>query len=475
MTNLTSTTRFFTICSGLLCASLCCTALLSKEAAAETHAPFSPIIAAEYLPKNIIYLIGDGMGPAYTSAYRYYSDNPQTQRVEKTIFDKLLVGMSSTYPDDDTYVTDSAAAATALATSYKSYNGAISVDHQGGPFPTLLEMAKAQGKTTAVVVTSQINHATPASFLAHNESRRNYEQIADSYLSNLIDERPIADLMLGGGAQYFARDDRDLTVEFQEYGYQYIDSLSDLSSIENLPALGLFAPKGLPYAIESQDPLRLTTMTRKALSLLSNQEAPFVMMVEASQIDWCGHSNDIACAMNEMHDFANTLSLVKRYVDTHPDTLLIATADHSTGGLTLGREGTYQWQGHLLHQVHSLPSTIAQRIVASPEVLNDLTTFSAFLQPHISIAFEDRKLDGLRKKLNSRLSQHQREKQITDDLKQAIDKLTYTGWTTGGHDAIDVPIYAYGQGALYFRGHKDNIEIAATLIQMVRDSRYKVK
>ncbi|MCG9731942.1 alkaline phosphatase [Shewanella sp. Isolate13] len=473
MTNLTSTARFFTICSGLLCASLCSTALLSKEAGAETHAPFAPIIAAEYLPKNIIYLIGDGMGPAYTSAYRYYSDNPQTQRVEKTIFDKLLVGMSSTYPDDDTYVTDSAAAATALATSYKSHNGAISVDHQGGPFPTLLEMAKAQGKTTAVVVTSQINHATPASFLAHNESRRNYEQIADSYLSNLIDERPVADLMLGGGAQYFARDDRDLTLEFQEYGYQYIDSLSDLSSIENLPALGLFAPKGLPYAIESQDPLRLTTMTRKALSLLSNQEAPFVMMVEASQIDWCGHSNDIACAMNEMHDFANTLSLVKRYVDTHPDTLLIATADHSTGGLTLGREGTYQWQGQLLHQVHSLPSTIAQRIVASPEVLNDLATFSAFLQPHISIAIEERKLDGLRNKLNSRLSHHKHKQQITDDIKQAIDKLTYTGWTTGGHDAIDVPIYAYGQGALYFSGHKDNTEIAATLIQMVQAERYK--
>ncbi|ABZ75608.1 Alkaline phosphatase [Shewanella halifaxensis HAW-EB4] len=470
MTNLNSIVRLSAIYSSLLCASLWCT-----SAQAQPDAPFAPVIVAEYLPRNIIYLIGDGMGPAYTSAYRFYNDNPQTQRVEKTIFDQLLVGMSSTYPDDDTYVTDSAAAATALATSYKTYNGAISVDHQGGPFPTLLEMAKAQGKTTAVVVTSQINHATPASFLAHNESRRNYDQIADSYLSNLIDKRPVADLMLGGGTQYFARNDRDLTLEFQEYGYHYIDSLSDLSSIENLPALGLFAPKGLPYAIESQDPLRLTTMTRKALSLLSNQEAPFVMMVEASHIDWCGHSNDIACAMNEMDDFANTLSLVKRYVDSHPDTLLVATADHSTGGLTLGRDGTYQWQGQLLHQVHSLPSTISQLIIANPEVLNDLAAFSAFLRPHISIDIEDRKMDGLRKMLNSRLSHHKHQQKIEDDLKQTIDKLTYTGWTTGGHDAIDVPVYAYGQGALYFRGHKDNSEIAATLIQMVQDERYKVK
>ncbi len=480
MTHLTSIVSFPAICSSLIIAGLCSTALcssvlLSKEAAANTDDPFAPIIATEYLPKNIIYLIGDGMGPAYTSAYRYYSDNPQTQRVDKTIFDKLLVGMSSTYPDDDTYVTDSAAAATALATSYKSYNGAISVDHQGGSFPTLLEMAKAQGKTTAVVVTSQINHATPASFLAHNQSRRNYDQIADSYLTNLINKRPVADLMLGGGSQYFARDDRDLTLEFQEYGYQYIDSLNDLNSIEKLPALGLFAPKGLPSTLESQDPLHLTTMTRKALALLSDQDAPFVMMVEASQIDWCGHSNDIVCAMNEMHDFANTLSLVKHYVDSHPDTLLIATADHSTGGLTLGRDGTYQWQGQLLHQVHSLPSSIAKQIVETPEVLNDLPSFTRFIRPHISIDIQPKKLDFLRSRLNSLLSHHQPTKELADILKQAIDKLTYTGWTTGGHDAIDVPVYAYGKGALYFNGHKDNTEIAATLIQMVQDERYKVQ
>ncbi|WP_028765985.1 alkaline phosphatase [Shewanella fidelis] len=436
-------------------------------------APFAPVIATEYLPKNIIYLIGDGMGPAYTTAYRYYADNPQTKSVEKTIFDQLLVGMSSTYPDDDTYVTDSAAAATALATSYKSYNGAIAVDHQHGALPTIFEIAKAQGKNTAIIVTSQINHATPASFLAHNESRRNYDQIADSYLSNLVHKRPVADLMLGGGTQYFVRADRDLTIEFQEFGYQYADQLTELNSIDSLPALGLFAPKGLPAAIESNDPLRLTTMTAKALELLSQQDAPFIAMVEASQIDWCGHSNDIACAMTEMHDFAKTLALAKRYVDSHPDTLLIATADHSTGGLTLGRDGTYQWQGQLLHQVHSLPRSIAKLIMETPNVLNDLNAFSVFLRPHISIDIEDRKLDGLRKKLNSRLAQHKAEQIITDDLKQAIDKLTYTGWTTGGHDAIDVPVYAYGKGALYFRGHKDNTEIASTLIQMVQDERYR--
>ena len=468
MANILSTIRLTAICSSLIS-----TALYTTVAAADNNAPFVPIIAAEYLPKNIIYLIGDGMGPAYTTAYRYYSDNPQTNRVEKTIFDQLLVGMSSTYPDDDTYVTDSAAAATALATSYKSYNGAIAVDHQHGPFPTMFEIAKTQGKNTAVVVTSQINHATPASFLAHNESRRNYDQIADSYLTNLIQKRPVADLMLGGGTQYFVREDKNLTQDFQELGYQYISKISELNNIDSLPALGLFAPKGLPYAIESDDPLRLATMTTKALALLSADDTPFIIMIEGSQIDWCGHSNDITCAMTEMHDFAKTLELAKRYVDAHPDTLLIATADHSTGGLTLGRDGTYQWQGQLLHQVHSLPSSIAKLIIEKPEVLNDLSAFSAFLHPHISIDIEDKKLDSLRWKLNSRLSQHKAEKLLTGDLKQAIDKLTYTGWTTSGHDAIDVPVYAYGKGALYFSGHKDNTEIAATLIQMVQDERYK--
>jgi len=412
------------------------------------------------VPKNIIYVIGDGMGPAYTSAYRYFNDDPSTKMVEQTIFDKLLVGMSSTYPDDDTYVTDSAAAATALATSHKTYNGAIAVTKEQQPLTTLLEQAKAAGKTTAVIVTSQINHATPASFLAHNEHRRNYDEIADSYLTNLINGQPVADIMLGGGKRYFIRDDTDLTHGFIEHGYQYIDDIDQLNQLTRIPALGLFADKGLAPALGSKHPTRLMTMTDKALQLVSSRKQPFVMMVEASQIDWCGHSNDISCAMAEMDDLAKTVRLIKAYIDTHPDTLLVMTADHSTGGLSLGRAGTYQWQGQALKQVTMMPNDIAQKMLRSEQPL-------VFWQQTTQLPLTKEQKLQLTETITTAKAQKRPQKYLTKALKHLIDTATYTGWTTSGHDAVDVQVFAYGKGYEAFIGHQDNTGIAATIMQMI--------
>jgi alkaline phosphatase len=180
-------------------------------------------------PKNIIMIVGDGMGPAYTTAYRYFNDDPATVEIEQSIFDKHYVGSSSTYPAKvSVYITDSAAAATALATGVKTYNDAISVDTNKKPLLTVLEWAKQQGKKTGVVVTSQINHATPASYLSHNENRNNYNAIADSYIDNGIK----ADVYLGGGWKYFIREDRNLVNEFKAAGFQYIDDYKQLSTLE---------------------------------------------------------------------------------------------------------------------------------------------------------------------------------------------------------------------------------------------------
>ncbi|WP_257985254.1 alkaline phosphatase [Shewanella sp. GutCb] len=411
-------------------------------------------------PKNIIYVIGDGMGPAYTSAYRYFNDDPATQAVEQTIFDQLLVGMSSTYPDDDTYVTDSAAAATALATSHKTYNGAISVTKDQQPLTTLLEQAKAANKTTAVVVTSQINHATPASFLAHNEYRRNYDAIADSYLTNLINGQPVADLMLGGGKKYFVRNDKDLTKSFIDRGYHYIDNMDNLNQLTRLPALGLFANKGLAPALGNKYPARLMQMTEKALQLVSAREQPFVMMVEASQIDWCGHSNDISCAMAEMEDLAKTVILIKAYIDHHPDTLLVMTADHSTGGLSLGRAGTYQWKGQALKHVTMMPNAIAAKMLESTQPLK-------LWQQATKLPLTEVQQVLLTANIATAKTANKPLKKLTHSVKQLIDEVTYTGWTTSGHDGVDVPVFAYGMGYQAFIGHQDNTDIAKTLMQMI--------
>ncbi|ALO44665.1 alkaline phosphatase [Pseudoalteromonas phenolica] len=410
-------------------------------------------LAAE-APKNIIYMIGDGMGPAFTTAYRYYSDNPNTKLVEPTIFDQILVGMAHTYPDDDTYVTDSAAGATALSTAIKTYNGAIAVDTHKKPLKTMLQVAKEKGMRTGLVSTSQINHATPASFAAHNESRRNYDEIADDYFDVKIAGKLPVDLMLGGGVQYFKRSDRDLIKEFEKAGYQYTSDWQKLNQIEQLPALGLFADKAFPHAID-ENPNRLEKMTFKSLDLISkNNDKGFFIMLEGSQIDWCGHANDIACAMKEMHDFAKSIELAKAYVDQNPDTLLVVTADHSTGGLTLGANGKYTWLPDEVKKVNSSVMTMTKSLLEA----DDLKT--AWNQ-HTSLALSKDALDSLSK------AKQDGDEALYKAINKVINTATYTGWTTSGHTAIDVQVFAYGKGYEQFIGSQNNTQIAEKLINFI--------
>ena len=101
-----------------------------------------------------------------------------------------------------------------------------------------------------------------------------------------------------------------------------------------LPLLGLFGESGMTSALDAEDPLRLKHMTQKALQLLTKSDKPFFLLIEGSQIDWCGHANDVACAMAEMNDFGETMKIVKAFAQKHGDTLVVATADHNTGGLS---------------------------------------------------------------------------------------------------------------------------------------------
>lgn len=256
--------------------------------------------------KNIIFLIGDGMGTAYTSAYRYIKDDLSTKVMERTAFDPYLVGAQMTYPDDDTQnVTDSASAATAMSAGVKTYNAAIAVDNDQTEVKTVLEQAKENGKSTGLVATSEITHATPAAFGAHDISRKNMDAIADDYYDEMINGEHKLDVLLGGGKSNFVREDRDLTKEFQEAGFSYVTDRSALIADTNEQILGLFADGGLDKMIDrtSETP-SLAEMTNTAIDRLSTNENGFFLMVEGSQIDWAGHDNDIVGAMSEMEDFA---------------------------------------------------------------------------------------------------------------------------------------------------------------------------
>lgn len=429
---------------------------------------------ANNAPQNIIMIVGDGMGPAYTSAYRYFHDDPKTQAIEETVFDRHLVGSSSTYPARVSgYVTDSAAGATALATATKSYNGAIAVDVEKKPVESVLVWAKKQGKKTGMVVTSQINHATPASYLAHNESRNNYNQIADSFLQAADN----IDLMFGGGWQYFIREDANLVDGFKAKGFNYIDNYQQLDSLTmGEKTLGLFADRGLPWALDDTNPHRLSAMTKTAISQLENEQG-FFMLVEASQIDWGGHSNDIAAAMSEMDDLAKTLEYLESYVEQNPNTLVVLTADHSTGGFTIGKDGDYLWQPDVLRNMIMSPSAIgkalAKQTIIKAEVskmLNFAITDTEFVQLKADkrageqAMVEYSALSAADKKQTRKPSL---AKAMHLSVNHLIDQRTVTGWTTFGHTGVDVPVFAMGKQKELFQGLSDNTDIAKKIFHLL--------
>lgn len=427
-------------------------------------------IAAPNPRPNIIFMVGDGMGVAYTGAYRLYQDDLATSELETTVFDEMLVGMASTYPDDHGLVTDSAAAATALASGVKTFNGAIGVNSLHAPIPSMLDMAKEQGYLTGIAVTCQVNHATPAAFIAHADSRHSYDSIANQYVDLRINGKPKVDLILGGGREYFIRKDRNLIKEFEGLGYSYQDDLQKLASIKKLPAIGLFSAMGMEPALESAHPLRLAEMTEKALSLLQpatqkNTEAkPFFLMLEASQIDWCGHANDIACAMGEMRDMAATMKIIKAFIDKNPNTIFVATADHSTGGLSIGTRGQYQWSASVVRNVKATAPQIARKLLASKS--NWRAEWQALTQ--IKLA------DDEQKTLDAFITQADESNgemvvgQVTAQVLAYIDKYSSTGWTTKGHTGEDVQIFSYGKGQANFNGAMDNTDIAKKLMAYLK-------
>ncbi|MFC7160307.1 alkaline phosphatase [Pseudidiomarina halophila] len=416
-------------------------------------------------PPNIIFLIGDGMGFEFISAYRYALSQPG-QALAATPFDEMLVGAATTYPDDDTWVTDSAASATALATGVKSYNGAIGVDSEQHPQQTMMEKARELGWHTGAISTSQVTHATPASFFTHHPSRQMYNEIADSFASTKFGDKWSFDVLLGGGMSYFNRADKNWLPELSQQGMHIVTDYQQLANTQELPVLGLFAPVALPYAIDAQP--RLAQLTRNALRLLGEAQAesgkPFALMIEGSKIDWCGHANDIACAIGEVNDFAQALQVAKDFQQEHPNTLIVVTADHSTGGLTLGQGGVYEWHSDRVMAIeNSLEVLVPELLTRSRDQWRD------YLQPRLNLPMSDAQWQQLLEiELAGSLDRSAHEKILEKALVALISEVTRTGWTTTGHTAVDVPIMATGPYAEQLRGYKDNTEIGKLLLQIVR-------
>jgi alkaline phosphatase len=280
--------------------------------------------------KNVILMVGDGMGLAQVSALMLAAD------YEPVNMERAPVGgFVKTYSANNR-VTDSAAAATAYSTGEKTNNGYLGVDADGAPLETILEKAESAGLATGLVATTHIMHATPGAFYAHTPNRNDYEGIALGLLDSGID------VAIGGGINYLTgrADGRNLIAELERQGYTVTDTLADLDYVTGGQAMALYDEGDIPkYIRNGRDPMMLARGTTKALEILTANtpggDGGFFLMVEGSWVDSAGHGNDSEMLLGEMLDFDNAVGEAFDYADAHPGTLVIVVADHETGGLTL--------------------------------------------------------------------------------------------------------------------------------------------
>ncbi|MHC4777031.1 MAG: alkaline phosphatase [Planctomycetota bacterium] len=318
--------------------------------------------------KNVIFLIADGMGPQSLGlliSYAKYAPNSiYVGRGRATSIEKAMRAgtLGFAYHEaSGVLVSDSAAAATQMASGKPALSETVGVDRSGEPTETILEIAKSLGKSTGLVSDTRLTHATPAGFAAHRTHRSMENEIALDLLENRVD------VMLSGGLRHWIpkasndpesevhkdletrtgggiriaskrKDERNLILEAEKLGYALAFDRDQLARADGGRILGLFGYSALPYRIDleadGQDRTvpSLREMASKALDVLSKNEKGFFLMVESGLIDWCGHDNDAGGLLHEMIRFDETLDAIRDWAEGRDDTLLIITADHETGG-----------------------------------------------------------------------------------------------------------------------------------------------
>ena len=445
-------------------------------------------------PKNIIILFADG---TTNSQYEFgrYSSNLLRNKSFAVIDEVMTKGQYQLMKTESAnyYVTDSAAAASAMSIGYKVNNGVISITPDGKSPPTLLERAKESGKRTGLITTAPIYDASPAAFSVHAKSRRESESIVNQYL----DLAP--EVLMGGGLNYFLpttqvggkrKDGKNIVEQFQSKGYQYLATPEELSQANATKLLGLFAAEDLDYEID-RDPKEtpsLANMLSAGLKALnrSNHKSKnpgFVLFAENENTDSAGHQNDVAALMRDLWAFDDAVKVALDFQKANPDTLIIVTGDHETGGFSptygrknLGPAGPNNYQNVDLAQLKQI-----ERFTMS------LNEFSEKFKAKVKAGANAKELDGY---LTSLLDEgfpglvveaELREKILTQGqlgpnsnylpsniLALAIAKQTGFYWASSGHTPAPITVAAIGPGSSIFKGIDDNTAFAHKLDRLIR-------
>lgn len=300
---------------------------------------FIATIFAKQTPKNIILLIGDGMGISAVSASVNSIENDQFKKFKS-------VGLINTCSADN-LVTDSAAGATAYATGYRTNNGKLGIDPSGKKLENIVEIAKKKNMSAGVVVTCSVTNATPAAFLSHVESRKSEFEIAEQiYKNNNVD------LILGAGSDFFLprslggkrEDEKNIADSMKHKGYNVIiDSTFSNIKFTN-KTLGLYSPNAFVEANNRN--FSLGDITKSAIDYLSKNKNGFFLMIEGSQIDWAEEHNDRNYFYSEMKDFNTAVKEALDFAEKDKNTLVIVLADHDTGSFGINsknNDGLVDW------------------------------------------------------------------------------------------------------------------------------------
>lgn len=406
------------------------------------------------------------------------------------VLDKHFWGSSRTR-STNSWVTDSAAGATAFSCGKKSYNGAIGVTSDYEPCGTVLEAAKRAGYHTGLVVTTDIVDATPACFSSHVLLRQMEDEIALQQIGEGVLGRQV-DFMLGGGRCFFLpnttqgscrMDDIDVVKIAQEkHGWNYTDSREGFDALKggekvDLPFFGLFAPTDIPFEIDRRNHNdkypSLSEMAKTALRTLEKATADsdkgFFLMIEGSRIDHAGHFNDPAAQVHEVLEYDAAFKAVLDFIDqSETETVLVATSDHETGGLATaiqvpGHLPVYNWYPRVLANATASTEYLATRLLAHVLTLHPSASRDKLKQwindeliiPGLGISdATDAELSALAQTPVNGLVL----------MSAMISLRAHIGWSTHGHTAVDVNIYSSGGPATEkIRGNVENTDIGKFL------------
>lgn len=438
--------------------------------------------------KYVFYFIGDGMGVNQVQGTELYRGELEGKiGITPIWFTQFPYATTATTFSATNGVTDSAAAGTALASGNKTKNGTIGMKQdQQTDVNSVAVWAKNKGCRVGVTTSVSVDHATPAAFYAHDPSRGSYYKIGTDLYKAGFDFYAGSDFLDPTNKEDKSGTSESLYSLAEKNGYTIARGYKDyLKKCKKADKMILFQTEkaseadrtAIPYAIDrTKNDLTLADITRSAINFLSKDLSKgFFLMVEGGKIDWACHSNDAATVFHEVVDMDEAVKVAYEFYSQHPDeTLIVVTADHETGGFVLGT-GAYKLNLQVLKNQKVSENGFTRILNELRKKYNNNVSWEKVQQAlkenfgfwdkvQLSKAQEERlqakyteTFKGQEAKLEK--SEYAQDEPLAAEAKRIIDEIALVGWTSGGHSAGYVPVFAIGAGAEQFQGRIDNTEI----------------